>query len=90
MHRRNAAEREILTFKANFLSIFVGVDTSFPNYLWGKLLPHAEVTLNLLRQLTLSPAMSAWEHFNGPLNYDATPLGPAGCCVLIQSNLNTR
>ena len=44
----------------------------------------------MLQQSTLAPAMSAWEHFNGPFNYDATPIGPAGCCVLIHNNPNTR
>jgi hypothetical protein len=26
--------------------------------------------------------MSAWEHFNGPFNYNATPLIPLGCPVI--------
>ena len=90
LHRRNAAERAIHTFKAQFLSILSGADKSFHNYLWGKILPHAEVMLNLLRKSALSPAMSAWEHFNGPLNYDANPLGPSVCRIRIHSNPNTR
>eukprot|EP00804_Cyclotella_cryptica_P010878 CCRYP_008802-RA/>CCRYP_008802-RA protein AED:0.43 eAED:0.43 QI:0/-1/0/1/-1/1/1/0/164 len=39
VHRTNAAERAIQTFKAHFLSILTGIDPSFPNYLWDKLLP---------------------------------------------------
>ena len=90
VHRANAAERAIRTFKAHFLSILAGIDTSFPNYLWDKLLPQTELTLNLLRQSTIAPAISAWEAFNGPLNYDATPLGPIGCPVIIHNKASTR
>ena len=27
--------------------------------------------------------MSVWEHFNVPFNFDATPLGPLGCPIII-------
>ena len=78
------------TFKAHFLSILAGIDPAFPNYLWDKLLPQTELTLNLLRQSTLAPAISAWEAFNGPFNYDATPLGPIGCPIIIHNKGSTR
>eukprot|EP00804_Cyclotella_cryptica_P009040 CCRYP_003144-RA/>CCRYP_003144-RA protein AED:0.34 eAED:0.37 QI:0/0/0/1/0.5/0.33/3/0/763 len=90
VHRANAAERAIRTFKAHFLSVLSGIDPAFPNYLWDKLLPQTELTLNLLRQSTLAPAISAWEAFNGPLNYDAPPLGPMGCPVIIHNKTATR
>ena len=48
VHRRNAAERAIQTFKAHFLAILVGVDSAFPSSLWDTLLPQIELTLNLL------------------------------------------
>ena len=60
MHRRNIAERMIQTFKAHFLSILAGVSATFPPFLWDKLLPQTELTLNLLRQSNIAPAMSAW------------------------------
>ena len=78
VHRRKAIERTIRTFKSQFMSILPGVDAAFPNYLWNKLLPHAEITLNQLQQSTLFPAMSAWEHCYGLFNYNDTPIGPAG------------
>jgi hypothetical protein len=59
VHCRNLAERAIKTFKAHFLSILSGLSKAFPNYLWDKLLPQTELTLNLLRQSTIAPAMSA-------------------------------
>eukprot|EP00804_Cyclotella_cryptica_P030065 CCRYP_016955-RA/>CCRYP_016955-RA protein AED:0.37 eAED:0.35 QI:0/-1/0/1/-1/1/1/0/377 len=46
VHRANAAERAIHTFKAHFLSILAGIDPAFPNYLWDKLLPQTKLTLS--------------------------------------------
>jgi hypothetical protein len=63
MHRRNRAERAIRTFKDHLLAILAGVNAAFPPYLWDLLLPQAELTLNLLRQATLNPRISAWEFF---------------------------
>ena len=91
MHRRNIAERAIQTFKAHFLSILAGLPSAFPNYLWDMLIPQPELTLNLLRQSHIAPAMSAWEAYNNaPFNFDATPLGPAGCHVLVHSKATSR
>jgi hypothetical protein len=70
MHRRNRAERAIRTFKDHFLAILAGVDAAFPPYLWDLLLPQAELTLNLLRQSTLNPRISAWEFFQGPFDFN--------------------
>lgn len=89
-HRRNAAERAIRTFKAHLLAILAGVSSTFPKYLWDLLLPQAELTLNLLRQANADPTKSAWEYFNGPFNYDATPMGPLGIDVLIHKNAAAR
>jgi hypothetical protein len=90
MHCCNRAERAIRTFKDHFLSILAGVDASFPPYLWDLLLPQAELTLNLLRQLALNPRISAWEFFQGPFDFNKTPLGPIGCRILIQAKPVTR
>jgi hypothetical protein len=85
MHCRNQVEHAICTFKDHFLTILAGVDAPFPPYLWDLLLPQAELTLNLLRQALLNPWISVWEFFQGPFNFNKTPLGPAGCCVLIHA-----
>ena len=90
MHRRNCAERAIRTFKDHFLAILAGVDKSFPPYLWDLLLPQAELTLSLLCQSTINPKISAWEFFNGPFDFNKTPLGPVGCRVLIHAKPTTR
>jgi hypothetical protein len=78
-------------FKDHFLAILAGVNSTFPlpPYLWDLLLPQAELTLNLLCQATLNPRISAWEFFQGPFNFNKMPLGPVGCCVLINAKLAT-
>ncbi len=90
MHRRNKAERAIRTFKAHFITILACVDQGFPRNRWDLLLPQAELTINLLRQSRLHPHISAWEHFNGPFNFDATPLGPPGCKIIGHARGSTR
>ena len=90
MHQRNREERAIWTFKDHFLAILAGVDPAFPPYLWDLLLPQAELTLNLLRQSHLNPKISAWEYFNGPFDFNKTPLGPVGCRVLIHAKPVSR
>jgi hypothetical protein len=47
-HRRNAAERASRTFKEHFVAWLSSVDPAFPMHLWYRLLPQAEITLNLL------------------------------------------
>jgi hypothetical protein len=85
MHPRNRAERAIQTFKNHFRSILAGVDASFLPYLWDLLLPQAELSLNLLWQATLNQQISAWEFFQGPFDFNKTPLAPVGCQVLIHA-----
>ena len=89
-HRRNAAERAIRTFKEHFLRIIAGIDESYPMSMWDHLLQQTIITLNLLRQSKIHPHLSAWEHYNGIFDYNATPLGPTGCKVLIHEPVAKR
>ncbi len=90
VHRRNAAERAICTFKDHFLAILAGVDPTFPAAWWDLLLPQAELTLNLLRQCRYDPSISAWEGLNRYFKFDATPLGPLGSRVIIHAKPDLR
>ena len=83
IHRRNAAEQAVRTFKAHFLSILAGIAPDLPKFLWDHLLPQTEMTLNFLRQSTLDPTKLAWEFFNTPFYYAVTPLGPLGCRIIV-------
>jgi hypothetical protein len=38
----------------------------------------------------LNPRISAWEFFQGPFDFNKTPLGPVGCRVLIHAKPATR
>ena len=69
--------------KRIFLSILAGIADDFPKQCWDLLVPQAELTLNLLRQSRLRPDILAYECIEGPFDYNATPLGPLGCAVLI-------
>ena len=89
IHRRNAAERVIQTFKAHFLAILAGVANDYPQNLWDILLPQAVLTLNLLRQARLNTSVSTWEFLEGPLYYNANPLCTLGCPVLIHKKTAT-
>jgi hypothetical protein len=81
-HRRNAAERAIRTFKEHFVAVLSSVNPTFPLQLWDRLLPQAEVTLNLLRTLRLHPQLSAAAHFHGLVDYNKTAFSPPGCKII--------
>jgi hypothetical protein len=69
-HRRNAAERDIHTFKEYFVAGLASVDPDFPLHLWDRLLPQAAMTLNLLRKSRHNPHLSAAAHYHGMVDYN--------------------
>lgn len=78
IHRRNAAERAIRTFKNHFIAGLASTPTGFPMHLWCRLLPRAILTLNLLRQSRINPHLSAEAQLNGQFDFLKTPLAPPG------------
>lgn len=90
MHRRNAAEVAIRNFKAHFLSILAGTADDFPLSLWDRLLPQAELTLNLLRKSNANPKLSAYAYLCGPFDYNKMPLAPLGCKVQAHEKADQR
>ena len=89
-HRTNPAEKAIDTFKAHFIAGLASVDPQFPLHLWCRLIPHAELTLNLVRKSNTHPQLSAWAHFNGLYDYNAHPLAPPGCKVIAYEGPSQR
>jgi hypothetical protein len=81
LHRRNAAERAIQTFKGHFISVLAGVADGFPINQWDELLPQTILTLNLLRQSNVAPNISAWAYHHGNFDYNRMPIAPMGCEV---------
>ena len=49
MHRRNAAERAIRTWKNRFIAGLCSTDCQLPMHLWCRLIPQAILTLNMLQ-----------------------------------------
>jgi hypothetical protein len=81
-HRQNAAERAIRTFKEHFVSGLSSVDPNFPLHLWDRLLPQAEIILNILRTSRLHPQLSAAAHFHGLIDNNKTSFAPPGCKII--------
>jgi hypothetical protein len=66
------------------------VDPSFPLHLWDRLLPQAEITLNLLRTWRLHPQLSAAAHFDGLVDYNKTAFAPPGCKIIAHEKQGKR
>ena len=69
VHRRNAAERAIRTWKNHFQAGLCSTDTQFPLHLWDRLIPQATITLNLLRASRRNPTVSVHHILEGCLLY---------------------
>jgi hypothetical protein len=82
-HRRNVAERAIRTWKNHFISILCSTDAELPLKLWDRLLPQAQIMLNLLRGSRVNPRLSAQAQLHGAFDFNWTPLGPPGTRVFI-------
>jgi hypothetical protein len=78
-HRQNSAECTIRNFKEHFMPGLASVDPYFPIHFWDRLLPQAEITLNLLRTSRLHPQLSTADHFHGHIDYNKTAFAPPGC-----------
>jgi hypothetical protein len=89
-HRRNAAERAIWTFKEHFVTGLSSFDPAFPLHLWDRLLPQAEITLNLLRTSRLHPQLSAAAHFHGLVDYNKIAFAPPGCKIIAHEKPGKR
>ena len=83
IHRHNAAERAIHTFKNHFIATLCGTDPGFNLALWDCLLPQALLTLNLLRASHLNPNLSAYAQLYGSFDFNRTPLAPPGTKVMV-------
>ena len=90
IHRRNAAEQAIRTFKSHFISGLCSVDKNFPLHLWCRLLDQAELTLNMLRMSRINPNLSAHEQLHGIHDFNATPLAPPGTKCIAHEKSSQR
>jgi hypothetical protein len=89
-HRRNTAERAIRTFKEHFVAVISSNDPSFTMHLWDRLLPQAEITLNLLWTSRLHPQLSAAAHYHGLVDYNKIAFAPPGCKIIAHKKPGKR
>ena len=68
IHWRNSAERAIRTFKEHFVVGLSSTHKDFPLHLWCRLIPHAILTLNLLRQSRMNPKISRYAQLHREFN----------------------
>jgi len=90
LHRRNAAERAIRTFKNHFIAGLCSTNPDFPLHLWDCHIPHAILTLNLLQGSRINPTLSAHTQLHGAFDYNCTPLAPPGTRVLVHEKPAVR
>jgi hypothetical protein len=89
-HRRNSAERVIRSFKDHLIAGLCSTDKSFPMHLWDRLLPHAVITLNMLRTSRINPKLSAATHIFGQYDFNRAPMAPPGTRIIAHENPNRR
>jgi hypothetical protein len=89
-HRHNAVESAIRNFKEHFVAGLYSVDHSFPMHLWDRLLPQAEITLNLLRTSRLYPHLSAAAHYHGLVDYKKSAFALPGCKIIAHEKPGKR
>ena len=90
VHRRNAAERAIQTWKRHFISGLCAVDPTFPMSEWDRLVRQGELTLNLLRNSRVNPKLSSWAYIFGSFDFNSTPLAPPGTKVVVHLKPHKR
>ena len=78
IHRANAAEHAIRTFKNYLIAGLSSLDPNYPVHLWCRLVYQATLTLNTLRVSRINPHISAYNLLNGTFNYLKTPIAPPG------------
>jgi hypothetical protein len=89
-HRRNSAERAIISFKDHLIAGLCSTDKSFPMHLWDRLLPQAVMTLNMLRTSRISPKLSAATHIFGQYDFNRSPMAPPGTRIIEHEKQSKR
>jgi hypothetical protein len=83
VHRCNAAECAISTYKDHLIAGLCSTDKNYPLELWDKLIQQSIISLNLLRRSHINPQLSAYAQVIGQFDFNKTPLAPPGTRVLV-------
>jgi hypothetical protein len=89
-HRRNSAERAIISFNDHLIAGLCSTDKSFPMHLWERLFSQAVITLNLLRTPRINPKLSAATHIFGQYDFNRAPMAPPGTRIIAHETPNQR
>ena len=76
MHRRNAAERSIETWKNTFISDLNGTYKLFPMYLWERLMDKSQIMLNMIRSSRRNAWISVHAMMEGNHHFNKIPFVP--------------
>ena len=87
-HISKNAERAIQTFKNNFIAGLCSVNKDLHIQLWDRILKHATISLNLLRQSITHPHISAYTHIFGEFDFNCTPLAPPSTRLVMHNRQN--
>ena len=90
IHRHNAAELAIRTWKNRFIANLCGTDPDLTLELWDRLVPQCIMTLNLLRKSIINPKLSAYAQIKGMFDFNKTPLAPIGMKVIVHKKPESR
>ena len=85
MHRRNAAERAIITFNNHFVLVLSTTDPYFPIRNWYQLLSQFFITLNLLLNSGVNPALSVYAYLYGRYYFNKYPMLPPGTRIIVHN-----
>jgi hypothetical protein len=89
-HRRNSAERAIISFKDHLITGLCSTDKAFPMHLWDRILPQAVITLNMIRTSRINPKLSAATHIFGQHDYNRALMAPPGTMLIAHETPGRR
>ena len=90
MHRRNAAEKAIRTYKNHFITGLTLLDPDFPMPEWDRLVGKSVITLNHLRNARANPKLSSHAYLFGTFDFNRCPMAPPGTKVVVHSKPDKR
>ena len=90
IHRRNAAEIVIYTFKNHFLAGLSSCNDKFSLREGDRLIPQALITLNLIRNARANPKLSAYAYVFGNYDFNKCSLVLLGTQVIVHAKPNNE
>ena len=83
IHRRNAAERATRTYKHHLIANLFTCNKYFHSHKWDRLLPQANITINLLWSAYPNSSLPAYAALFGNHNFNKMPMAPPGTRVIV-------